>query len=94
MLKNQVQKSEDHSRQRTKTKCNGTEEQEVRLQCPRDRAPLTLWAPKMGLDMMLRAGGSHLRVKAREEQDPIWDVGRASCLPAVGRKRRGSRAWE
>jgi hypothetical protein len=28
MLKNQVQKSEDHSRQRTKTKCNGTEEQE------------------------------------------------------------------
>ena len=44
--------------------------------------------------MMLRAGGSHLRVKAREEQDPIWDVGRASCLPAVGRKRRGSRAWE
>lgn len=28
MLKNQVQKSVDHSRQRTKTKCNGTEEQE------------------------------------------------------------------
>ena len=69
------------------------ERQEVRLQCSRDRAPLTSRAPRMGLDMMLKAGSSYPRVKAREEQDPIWDLGRASCLPAVGRKRR-SRAWE
>lgn len=55
---------------------------------------MTLWAPKMGLDMMLRAGSSHPRVKAREEQDPIWDLGRASCPLAVRRKRRRNRAWE
>lgn len=44
---------------------------------------------KMDLDVMLRAGSSHPRVEAREEQDPIWDPGRASCLPTVGEGGEG-----
>lgn len=43
----------------------------------------------MDLDVMLRAGSSHPRVKAREEQDPIWDPGRAPRLPTVGEGGEG-----
>ena len=43
----------------------------------------------MDLDVMLKAGSSHPRVKAREEEDPIWNLGRALCLPADGEEGEG-----
>lgn len=58
------------------------------------QSTLDFVGPQNGFGYDAEGREQHPRVKAREEQDPIWDLGRASCPLAVGRKRKRNRAWE